>query len=199
MKSSIFFLFPLLPSVLASKIEAVTDINHPSKALFNPYHPIYLGEVFWPPSMTFIAWLPTAQNTLTEWCWKAIEADPQTLYSLGGIDALETYEYFGEQAYITREGKRWADCRITPESERMGACTGVADWDCEGKHKFTGPGTRKWSCWVIDKERAVREWEGKLKSLENRNGTKDGAKKEEGETVTDAMFTAECGDYWGHG
>ncbi|KAH6683873.1 hypothetical protein B0J14DRAFT_431572, partial [Halenospora varia] len=111
--------------------------------------PIYLGDVFWPPSMTFIAWLPTSQNTLTEWCWKATEATPQTLFSLGGIDALSTEEYFGENAYIQREGKKWAECRITPESERMGACEGVKDWDCEGGHKFTGPGMRKWSCWVI--------------------------------------------------
>ena len=36
----------------------------------------------------------------------------------------------------------------------MGACEGVVDWDCEGGHKFTGPGTRRWSCWVLDELKA---------------------------------------------
>lgn len=66
------------------------------------------------------------------------------------------HDYFGgngKNAYITREGKRYADCWITPESGRMGACEGVLDYDCEGGQKFTGPGTRRWSCWVVEGER----------------------------------------------
>lgn len=35
----------------------------------------------------------------------------------------------------------------------MGACEGVLDYDCEGGQKFTGPGTRRWSCWVLEAER----------------------------------------------
>lgn len=35
----------------------------------------------------------------------------------------------------------------------MGACEGVLDYDCEGGQKFTGPGTRRWSCWVVEAER----------------------------------------------
>ena len=36
----------------------------------------------------------------------------------------------------------------------MGACEGVIDYDCYGGHKFTGPGMRKWSCWVLEEEKA---------------------------------------------
>lgn len=73
----------------------------------------------------------------------------------------------------------------------MGACEGVKDWDCEGGHKFTGPGMRKWSCWVIDKKAAIMEWEGKLAALEDakRNGTKAESENKEEVTMTDAMFT----------
>jgi len=35
---------------------------------------------------------------------------------------------------------------------RIGACKGVADWDCEGGHRFSGPGHRKWTCWIRDEE-----------------------------------------------
>lgn len=35
----------------------------------------------------------------------------------------------------------------------MGACEGVLDYDCEGGQKFTGPGTRRWSCWVVEGQR----------------------------------------------
>jgi len=31
----------------------------------------------------------------------------------------------------------------------MGVCRKVLDKDCEGGHKYTGPGKLKWSCWVI--------------------------------------------------
>jgi hypothetical protein len=63
---------------------------------------------------------------------------------LGGVDALQIHDYFDDAAYITREGKKFADCRITPESGRMGACEEVIhDEECEGGHKFTGPGTRR--------------------------------------------------------
>jgi hypothetical protein len=76
------------------------------------------------------------------------------LFSLGGVDALQIHDFFNDAAYITREGKRFADCWVTPESGRMGACEGVVDWDCIGGHKFTGPGTGRWSCWVLEELRA---------------------------------------------
>lgn len=60
---------------------------------------------------------------------------------------------------------------MTPESGRIGACEGVLDFDCEGGHKFTGPGTRRWSCWVIPDQVG--------------NGTVVGGKVEQEERLTD--------------
>ncbi|KIN06270.1 hypothetical protein OIDMADRAFT_141874 [Oidiodendron maius Zn] len=123
------------------------------EAKLDPDVPIYLGDVFWPPTMTFIAWLPSQSNYLNEWCYKATDVSNSKLFTLGGVNDLQIHDYFATQAYLTREGKRFADCSITPEAGRMGACDGVQDWDCEGGHRFTGPGTRRWSCWVVDEER----------------------------------------------
>jgi len=44
-------LLPLLGAILGA------DGKRPEG--LDPKVPIYLGEVFWPPSMTFIAWLPS--------------------------------------------------------------------------------------------------------------------------------------------
>jgi hypothetical protein len=142
----------------------------------DPSIPIYLGEVFWPPSMTFIAWLPTTMKNPLDWCSKATEAAPESLFSLSGVDALQIYDYFSEHAYITREGKRYAECYITPESVRIGTCQGVKDWDCEGGHKFTGPGTRKWTCWLTQERR--------------RKGTEGGSASGNGmgDKLTDAAY-----------
>lgn len=68
------------------------------------------------------------------------------------MDALKIHDYFSPQAYLTREGKRYANCFVTPESVSMGVCEGIRNTDCEGGHKFTGPGTRRWSCWVIGED-----------------------------------------------
>jgi hypothetical protein len=161
-----FFLLPVLPLALAK----IKDNPPPTTQLYNPLEPIYLGEVFWPPVMTFLAFLsppPTSKHTSqTYWCWSALDVTNQILFNLGGINNLQIHNYFDEDAYLTREGERWADCRITPESERMGACTGVEDWDCEGGQRYSGPGIRKWSCWANDMEGAIKEYEGRLKERE---------------------------------
>jgi hypothetical protein len=145
MISIIIFSF-FLPLVLTSSLT-------PKKSIIDPDKPIYLGDVFWPPTMNFIAWLPSEQHDPTEWCYRATDISDHRLFSLGGIDALQMHDYFNKNAYITREGKRYADCWITPESGRMGACEGVLDYDCQGGQKFTGPGTRRWSCWVVEGQR----------------------------------------------
>lgn len=133
----------LLSTLLPLALTATTTILDPSQ-------PIYLGEVFWPPTMTFIAWLPSDDEGPLDWCYKATDASNHMLFSLGGVDALQIHDYFDDAAYLTREGKKFANCWVTPESGRMGACEGVIDYDCEGGHKFTGPGTKRWSCWVLD-------------------------------------------------
>jgi hypothetical protein len=168
MKSSLALL-ALFSFVLASVPSTMPHLD--------PSVPIYLGEIFWPPSMTFIAWLPTSIQNPLEYCWKATEAYEGKLFSLNGVDALEVKDYFSEHAYITREGKRFAQCYITPESVRMGSCQGAKDWDCEGGHKYTGPGTRKWTCWIRQQERG-------------RNGTDGRSVRADGigEKLTDADF-----------
>jgi len=88
------------------------------------------------------------------------------------------HDFFGEQAYITREGKRFADCFVTPECTQIGACQGVLDHDCIGGHKFTGPGTRRWACWII-------EGDGEAK---NTTASK-GALGQAGDNLTEAMYT----------
>jgi hypothetical protein len=145
-----FLLFLILS--LITFASANTDLHTTSPKL-DPAVPIYLGHVFWPPTMTFIAWLPSEDNTLLEWCYKATDVSDHRLFSLGGVDALQIHDYFFDQAYITKEGEKFAECSVTPESGRIGACQGVLDWECDGGHKFTGPGTRTWSCWVIEKEK----------------------------------------------
>lgn len=166
---SLLLLSGLLPLALAA--------TTPKNKLLDPNRPIYLGEVFWPPTMTFIAWLPSEEGGLLEWCNRATDASNHMLFSLGGVDALQIHDYFEDAAYITREGKRFAECWITPEAGRMGACEGVIDWDCIGGHKFTGPGTRRWSCWILEELRGnvTKELAGK-------------EKEEEQEMFTDGMY-----------
>lgn len=62
----------------------------------------------------------------------------------------------------------------------MGACEGVKDWDCEGGHKFTGPGSRRWNCWVRDMETEVMRYE---KLVGNKTEVKSGE-------ITEGMFSS---------
>jgi hypothetical protein len=43
---------------------------------------------------------------------------------------------------MKREAKPFADCKVTPESGRIGACP--------SETRITGPVTRRWTCWVLD-------------------------------------------------
>lgn len=53
----------------------------------------------------------------------------------------------------------------------------MIDYDCDGGHKFTGPGFRKWTCWVDgDVRREERKEKGPLERA--------------GERLTDAMWSA---------
>ncbi|KAG0648327.1 hypothetical protein D0Z07_5534 [Hyphodiscus hymeniophilus] len=143
-----------------------------SKPYLDPSIPIYLGEIFRPPTLTIIAWLPTTIINDLDWCMKATEAGPEKPFSLSGVDGLQIRDYFTEHAYLTREGKRFAECFITPESVMMGSCQAAKNGDWEGGHKYTGPGVRKWTCWING-----RQW--------NRNVT-DGRR-----TEVDGQLTSE--------
>lgn len=109
----------------------------------DPTQPIYLGESFYPPTMTFIAWQPTPNNTLKDWCTESTDCSDHRIFALGGVEGLQIHDYFDKVAYLTRMGNRFADCVVTPESVRMGICDTV--------ERFMGPGVRKWSCWVGEK------------------------------------------------
>ena len=135
----------LLPLVLAA--ESQLKAHRPPPAL-DPLVPIHLGELFWPPSKTIIAWLPTAMQSPLDFCSKATETPPERLFSLAGVDGLAVHGYFSSHAYITREGKRYAECYVTPESVKMGICQGAKHGDYEGGHVFQGLGSRKWTCWI---------------------------------------------------
>ena len=60
----------------------------------------------------------------------------------------------------------------------MGTCEGVRDWDCEGGHKYTGPGSRKWTCWIRQQERGRNGTDGRSMAA---NGM--------GDRLTDAEYT----------
>lgn len=128
----ILSILPLLPLALASTTP-------------KPRSPIYLGEVFWPPTMTFLAWQPTTLNLPLDWCHHAVDCSDQRLFSLGDLHDLQIHGYFDEQAYLTRGGKRYATCGVTPESLSLGAC--YEEKMAEGRKRYAGSGFRKWTCW----------------------------------------------------
>jgi hypothetical protein len=82
---AILILSTLLPVALAAT---------PSNNILNTNRPIYLNEVFWPPAMTFVAWLPSEEGGLLEWCNPATDASNHKLFSLGEINALQIHEHF---------------------------------------------------------------------------------------------------------
>jgi len=119
--------------------------------------------------------------TNLQWCYNAVDIT-QGLFNLNGVDNLKMHDYFTEQAYITREGKRFAECVVTPECTRIGVCEGVLSHDCIGGHKFTGPGTRRWVCWIIEEESAF-----------NSTNASKGPLAQAGEMLTEAMYTPTAG------
>ncbi|KAH7393267.1 hypothetical protein BKA64DRAFT_709618 [Cadophora sp. MPI-SDFR-AT-0126] len=167
MKSLLFLSF--LPLALSSSdIVAIPSLD--------PAQPIYLGESFYPPTMTFVAWQGTETNSPKDWCTKSADCSDHRIFSLGGVEGLQIHDYFDKAAYLTRLGNRFADCVITPESVKMGLCDGKAVSDTGSR--FTGPGTRKWSCWVSEKA-----WlEGRLK--EGKTREEETSSKEETSTIT---------------
>ncbi|KAH8597035.1 hypothetical protein B0O99DRAFT_685505 [Bisporella sp. PMI_857] len=149
---SLFLLLPLLGRALGTDAAKQLDAKVP----------IYLGDAFWPPTMTFLAWLPEENTEIRpepqaqvsvqsaddsdesddlypHWCNTAVDVSEGS-FSLNGIDNLKMHDYFEDKAHITRDGERFADCFVTPESTRVGVC--------KRGHKFAGPATRRWTCWT---------------------------------------------------
>ncbi|QSZ35631.1 hypothetical protein DSL72_008501 [Monilinia vaccinii-corymbosi] len=119
--------------------------------------PIYIGHVFYPPSMYFLAWTPpissrskelaqASKSPTPEWCRTAIDVSDTANFSIahpqflgGNLTNLQFHNYFSEDAYIERNGKRWGECYITPESGDIGGCRDGDRW--------FGWGQQTWSCW----------------------------------------------------
>ncbi|KAM0136912.1 hypothetical protein ACHAP3_004250 [Botrytis cinerea] len=143
-----FALAALYPIFLSASATTVLDVE-----------PIYIGHVFYPPSMYFLAWTPSGpsvskevaespKSTTPEWCRTAIDVSNAANFSIahpqftrGNLTNLRLHDYFSEDAYIERNGKRWGECYITPESGDIGGCTHGDRW--------FGWGKRTWSCWPV--------------------------------------------------
>ncbi|KAK0100037.1 hypothetical protein ONS95_013148 [Cadophora gregata] len=137
---SLLFLSIIHLALGSSDVPTIPNLDHKQ--------PIYLGESFYPPTMTFVAWQGTEENTPKDWCIKSADCSDHRIFSLGGVEGLQIHDYFDKVAYLTRMGNRFADCVVTPESVKMGICDGRAV--SETGTRFTGRGTRKWSCWVSE-------------------------------------------------
>jgi hypothetical protein len=163
---SISILFALLPLALSSDLPI---------SVLKGDTPIYLGDVFWPPAMTFLAWTPSAENSPEEWCKRAVDASDDAKFSLDGLKELQMHDYFKTQAYITWNENRFADCVITPESTNLPLC--------EGGRNYYGPGNRKWTCWVVGSDRKGMVDEGR-----NLSGHAEMKVRESEERLTDATI-----------
>ncbi|TGO67276.1 hypothetical protein BOTNAR_0045g00200 [Botryotinia narcissicola] len=143
-----FALAALFPIFLSAFAKTILDVE-----------PIYIGHVFYPPSMYFLAWTPSSpsiskevaespKSTTPEWCRTAIDVSDAANFSIahpqftrGNLTNLRFHNYFSEDAYIERNGERWGECYITPESRDIGGCT-IGD-------RWFGWGKRTWSCWPV--------------------------------------------------
>ncbi|RAL67407.1 hypothetical protein DID88_008162 [Monilinia fructigena] len=144
----LFAFAALYPLFLLSFAKTVLDVE-----------PIYIGDVFYPPSMYFLAWTPpisssskelaeSSKSATPEWCRNAIDVSNGANFSIvhpqftrGNLTNLRFHNYFSEDAYIERNGKRWGECYITPESGDIGGCGNGDRW--------FGWGKRTWSCWPV--------------------------------------------------
>ncbi|ESZ91457.1 hypothetical protein SBOR_8180 [Sclerotinia borealis F-4128] len=138
----------LLPLFFSVSAKTVLDVE-----------PIYIGEVFDPPAMYFLAWTSSTPSTskevgesttshTPEWCRSAIDISNSANFSIthpqftgGNLTNLRFHNYFSEDAYIDRNGEKWGECYVTPESKYIGGCGNSDRW--------FGWGKLTWSCWPV--------------------------------------------------
>jgi hypothetical protein len=106
-------------------IVAVLSALLPSVAAIPTNTPIFLGDIFHPPSMYILAFLPGEVP-----CDDAIKIAENKPFSIGGIDGIVLKSYWGTQA-------------ISPESVYVDSCP------VGRRERLTGIVKRTWSCYVV--------------------------------------------------
>ncbi|PQE05287.1 hypothetical protein CJF31_00008802 [Rutstroemia sp. NJR-2017a BVV2] len=166
----------LLLSILSASASAML-----AKEVTQPIQPIYIGDVFLPPSMHFLAWTspppssqflntqPSKNTSLSlpsstpppspEWCRSAIAIHEHEPFNLahpnarnGILENLQLFNYFSQNG---------SAAYITRHGMRWAECHVTPEsgkvGSCNGDSGdvWDGWGTRTWSCWG-DFERVVK-------------------------------------------
>lgn len=97
MHSLLKYTYVFLAIQLPLLVTSLSSHQQPPIDVLKGHTPIYLGDVFWPPSMMFLAWIPTEENRAEEWCRYSADASDEALFSLNGFEDLKIHDYFSEQ------------------------------------------------------------------------------------------------------
>ncbi|OBT87740.1 hypothetical protein VE02_03072 [Pseudogymnoascus sp. 03VT05] len=117
---------------------ATLSVLLPSITAIPTNTPIYLADIFHPPTLNLLAFLPGEIP-----CESAQKIKQDTPFSIGGIDGIVLKSYWTTQATLMRDGRVFADCHISPESVVVDACP------VGRRERLTGLVKRTWSCWVV--------------------------------------------------
>jgi hypothetical protein len=128
----------LLPFALLSSL--LLGLTH----AFPTNTPIYLADIFHPPTMYVLAFLPGEEP-----CEASVLIDEDAPFSLGGTDFI-TLKGYWDDAVLVKDGRVFANCAVGPDSVVVGACP------AGGRERLTGVVRRTWSCWVVGDGRGGR-------------------------------------------
>jgi hypothetical protein len=117
---------------------AVLSALLPSVAAIPTNTPIFLADIFHPPTMYILAFLPGEIP-----CEDAVKIEENQPFSIGGVDGIVLKSYWRTQATMMRDGRVFADCHISPESVIVDRCPSGR------RERLTGVVKRTWSCWVV--------------------------------------------------
>lgn len=119
-------------------IVATLSVLLPSVAAIPTNTPIYLADIFHPPTLNLLAFLPGEVP-----CESAQQIVQDKPFSIGGIDGIVLKSYWTSKATLMRDGRVFADCHISPESVIVDACP------VGRRERLTGIVKRTWSCYVL--------------------------------------------------
>ncbi|KAL5350330.1 hypothetical protein ACLOAV_003897 [Pseudogymnoascus australis] len=117
---------------------AALSVLLPAVAAIPTNTPIYLADIFHPPTLNLLAFLPG--ESICESAQKIVENKP---FSIGGIDGIVLKSYWTSQATLMRDGRVFANCHISPQSVIVETCP------VGRRERLTGIVKRTWSCWVL--------------------------------------------------